>query len=341
MAYQTLDYLPDLTIAKRTVAINAPMQTLSANSGSWDVGFTVVRTDANALLSDTYKVSLVEGVSYYVSSSSYFDPFIVIVYDEDGNAIKTSEEATYGTDTANFFAPYTGFYYVSAGWDQGNFYTTVSLGIYADLNVANFAGNDTLTGSNVLAKAGNDHVTGTAGADFLRGEDGDDLLNGGDGFDDMHGNQGSDTLNGGGGGDWVVGGKGDDTLKGDDGDDVVLGNIGKDTLEGGLGVDWVRGGQDDDVLYGGSGNDWMSGDRGSDTITGGSGADTFNFFAGAGTDRVTDFSYNDGDRIHLELGTQYSAAQVGADIVITVTDGQMVLVGVQLSSLAGDWLVVS
>jgi hypothetical protein len=56
-------------------------------------------------------------------------------------------------------------------------------------------------------------------------------------------------------------------------------------------------------------------------------------------DRVTDFSLADGDRVQLDPGTQYAVHQVGADTVIDMTGGgQMVLVGVSLSSLTGNWI---
>jgi len=179
------------------------------------------------------------------------------------------------------------------------------------------------------------------GLDYLRGEEGNDKIFGGYGFDDLHGNMGNDTVSGGTGNDWVVGGKDQDNLAGEDGDDIVYGNLGEDTCDGGIGADLVRGGQGNDVLQGGAGADFVSGDLGDDTIAGGSGADTFNSFGAAGVDRVTDFNRAEGDRVRLDPGSTYTASQQGADTVIAVTGGaQVVLVGVQLSTLSGDWIVV-
>jgi Ca2+-binding RTX toxin-like protein len=179
------------------------------------------------------------------------------------------------------------------------------------------------------------------GMDYLRGEDGDDIIYGGFGFDDVHGNMGNDTVSGGQGGDWVVGGKDNDRLTGDDGDDIVYGNLGNDTCDGGTGADLVRGGQGDDLLAGGAGNDFLSGDLGEDTMSGGSGADIFNSFATAGTDRVTDFSRAEGDRVRLEPGSAWTVSQVGADTVVDITGGgRVVLVGVSMSTLTGDWIFV-
>jgi Ca2+-binding RTX toxin-like protein len=181
-----------------------------------------------------------------------------------------------------------------------------------------------------------------SGSSFLRGEDGDDTLVGGLSFDDMHGNAGDDVLRGGDGGDWVVGGKDQDLLYGENGDDIVYGNLGADTCDGGAGNDLMRGGQDNDSLNGGDGGDWISGDRGTDTLTGGAGADTFYTFVGAGLDRVTDFSRQQGDRIQLDANTAYTVTQVGADVLVDIGGGQgLLLVGVQQSSLTGDWLILT
>jgi Ca2+-binding RTX toxin-like protein len=227
--------------------------------------------------------------------------------------------------------------------------------VVLDATVRSFsagAGNDNVTGSVaddlLRGEAGADTLNGGGGADtveggdgpgYLRGNEGNDVVAGGDSFDDAHGNMGDDTVSGGGGDDWVVGGKDQDLLSGDGGNDIVYGNLGDDTGNGGDGADTVRGGQGDDVLNGGAGADWLAGDRGSDTISGGQGADTFHTWAEAGMDRVLDFNASEGDRVNLLSGSRYSLAQVGADTVIDVDGGaQMVLVGVQLSSLPQGWI---
>jgi Ca2+-binding RTX toxin-like protein len=197
------------------------------------------------------------------------------------------------------------------------------------------AGADTVYGN-----GGNDSIDGGAGRDYLRGDDGNDSILGGADFDDINGNRGNDTAYGGDGDDWVVGGQDQDLLFGDTGFDIVYGNLGNDTINGGIGNDWVRGGQGDDVVLGGDGNDWLWGDRGNDTVTGGAGADLYHSFSGAGIDRITDFSYAQGDRIILDDRTAYAVSQVGGDAVITIGGvDQVILVGVTASSLAGDAIV--
>ena len=207
-----------------------------------------------------------------------------------------------------------------------------------------FGGNDLLVGGGSLSTLfggdGNDTVqAGSAASSYLRGDSGDDSLSGGAGFDDINGNMGNDTAHGNAGDDWVVGGKDNDMLFGDAGSDIVWGNLGNDTLDGGDGNDQVRGGQGDDSVSGGAGDDYVSGDRGNDTITGGPGADLFHTSQDAGIDKVLDFNLSEGDRVMLDPGTTYSVSQVGADTVINMGAGnQMILVGVQLSTLTPGWI---
>ncbi|HEY3694322.1 calcium-binding protein [Phenylobacterium sp.] len=207
---------------------------------------------------------------------------------------------------------------------------------YADL-LRGYDGADTINGG-----GGGDLIDGGAGTSYLRGDDGNDTVTGDAAFDDINGNAGDDSASGGAGDDWVVGGKDQDRLAGDDGADIVYGNLGNDTCDGGAGADIVRGGQGDDIVTGGAGNDWLSGDKGSDTVTGGAGADIFHSFGDAGLDRVTNFNRAEGDRVQLDPGSTYTVAQSGADTVISITGGaQMVLAGVSMASLTGDWIFVA
>ncbi len=55
---------------------------------------------------------------------------------------------------------------------------------------------------------------------------------------------------------------------------------------------------------------------------------------------MLDFSVAQGDRVQLEPGTTYTMAQVGADTVITMSAGSVVLVGVSMSGLLGSSVFV-
>ena len=192
----------------------------------------------------------------------------------------------------------------------------------------------------VSAGAGSDTVVAGEQRDVLHGNVGNDSIAAGAGDDIAYGGQGNDVLQGNTGEDMLFGDKGADTVFGGQGADTIQGGQGDDYISGDLGDDIARGGQGDDVLFGRDGNDFLSGDLGSDTLTGGAGADTFHSFAGAGIDLVTDFNLAEGDRIVLESGTSYTVNQVGADVHIDMAgDGRLILAGVQLSSLTGDWIV--
>ena len=219
-------------------------------------------------------------------------------------------------------------------------------------NAIGGSGSDTLYGNaldnqlagnngadTMYAGAGADTLDGGSGTSYLRGEEGNDSIVGGTVFDDIQGNTGNDTERGGSGDDFVVGGKDDDVLFGDAGADLVYGNLGSDTCDGGDGADIVRGGQGDDIVIGGAGNDFVSGDLGNDTLTGGLGADSFHSFTGSGIDRVLDFNLAQGDRVQLDPGNTFSVAQVGDDTVVTLGGvDQVILVGVQMSTLTPGWI---
>jgi Ca2+-binding RTX toxin-like protein len=121
------------------------------------------------------------------------------------------------------------------------------------------------------------------------------------------GNDGDDVIAGNGGNDIIYGGKLNDRLDGNDGNDVVRGDSGNDVIFGGFGNDILRGGQGDDDLDGNEGNDFIAGDRGIDVLTGGLGADIFvlrsnDEFGVNGADVITDFNFDESDRIGLTDG---------------------------------------
>jgi Ca2+-binding RTX toxin-like protein len=244
-------------------------------------------------------------------------------------------------------ATQTAFSTILAGDDR------IGGGAGADL-IRTYAGNDVLSGGGgsdtLYGGDGDDFIyalyapgvtgAGVAGPSYLRGEAGNDVIQGGDAFDDINGNQGDDSIDGGAGGaDWLVGGQGNDLIVAHASGNILYGNLGNDTLSGGAGGEIVRGGQGDDSLSGGGGGDWISGDRGADTMSGGTGADIFHTFSGAGVDRVTDFNLAEGDRVQVDPGTTWTVNQVGADTVIDMGNGdQLILVGVQKTSLVGAWI---
>ncbi len=107
-----------------------------------------------------------------------------------------------------------------------------------------------------------------------------------------------------------------------DGDDQLIGSGGDNALYGGRG---------NDALSGGGGRDILSGDRGNDTMTGGAGQDIFVIEKRAGdADAVVDFKAGGVEKLaFVGFGEGFSfdflaIAQVGADTVIDLGDGQTV-----------------
>jgi serralysin len=206
------------------------------------------------------------------------------------------------------------------------------------------SGDDVLTGwigrgSSSASLPPADYMAAHSEVNFLRGEDGNDTLQGAWGHDDINGNTGNDVCYGGLGDDWVLGGQNNDRLFGNEDSDILNGNLGVDTCDGGPGADFVRGGQANDSLAGGTGDDWLSGDLGDDTISGGAGADTFHISLGAGFDRITDFSRNQGDRFLLDPGMTWTARQQGGEVILEFSGGGGAVFAGTLSDLDSGWIV--
>lgn len=148
--YTTLDYLPDLTKLQMVKAGSLSFKPHSVPSVGWDRVADVYGTNANALLHSVYKFTAVKGATYDLFSTSYFDPYLLRIFDLNGNTMVANDEKDDGADIylsaadANFaqdviynwVAPYSGTYFVEASWNQGNYYKYYSLSIYEDKDTA-------------------------------------------------------------------------------------------------------------------------------------------------------------------------------------------------------------
>ena len=82
-----------------------------------------------------------------------------------------------------------------------------------------------------------------------------------------------------------------------------------DTLTGSNGTDFIRAGGGDDIIFGGLGDDLIRGGNGSDLISGQGGADSFYWTVDQvdnDTDIITDYNFNEGDRVFLGDGIDYT-----------------------------------
>jgi len=197
--YTTLDYLPDLTQSEMSNSPQLSFLPYSVPSAGWDNKAEVYGLDANALLHHNYVFYAKEGATYDIVSTSYFDPYLLRIFDAQGNTIAANDEYDDGADILlsdgyysqdiiwNWAAPYTGTYYVSASWHQGSYYKFYDLSLFEDVDtikpVANLVLTGTMNGDSLTGGAGADQVFGLGGNDILQGGAGNDILDGGAGLD--------------------------------------------------------------------------------------------------------------------------------------------------------------
>jgi len=268
-------------------------------------------SDDYAILKDNFKFFATEGATYDIITTSFFDPFILTLFDNSGKLLANDEGGgLYGEDyISGYQATYTGYHYFNASWHQGNANANkfVATGVFEDV--------DTIPTKSTIptdpafdssrGTSGDDYLVGTAGPDFFSGLDGNDIIYGGDGNDRLSGWNGNDSVYGEGGDDELYGRNGNDILDGGVGQDSLRGHGGSDTLYGGDGNDILYGGlgltvddaDDGDFLFGGNGNDTLDGNEGNDSLYGENGDDVFiisdgndYLFGGEGTDTAQIFS---------------------------------------------------
>ena len=150
MSYETIDYLPDLKASEMNSARHLSFTPYSALN--WDNNASVFGSDDYALLHDTYSFNATAGATYDIFSTSYFDPYLLRVYDGYGNTIIANSEGDdpadieltdggyYSQDVIwDWVAPYSGTFYVAASWNQGDYYEFYSLNLYEDVDTVSVA----------------------------------------------------------------------------------------------------------------------------------------------------------------------------------------------------------
>ena len=105
------------------------------------------------------------------------------------------------------------------------------------------------------------------------------------------------------------------TLTGNAADNILTGNSGYNRLDGGAGGDILKGGLGNDRLFGGTGDDRLVGGGHKDIMKGGAGADSFVMNNTDGTDRISDFSIAQGDRLVLDDALWGNLAQTTAQVI--------------------------
>lgn len=101
----------------------------------------------------TFSWTAIKGATYDIGVSSFFDPKYLLVFDSAGREVATREdEGLYGADyVLNYVAPYSGTFYLTAGWDQGyaDEHKFVSVSVHEDRDTLgdDYADNISTVGS--------------------------------------------------------------------------------------------------------------------------------------------------------------------------------------------------
>lgn len=117
-------YLPSLTGPYQSHAIRlqfTPIVDPVSTALGWDNQARYSTSAQYAILNDLFVVTLKAGATYDLFSSSFFDPFILLLYNSSGKVVAIdTNQGTYGSDMIfHFVSPVTADYYISASWDQG------------------------------------------------------------------------------------------------------------------------------------------------------------------------------------------------------------------------------
>jgi serralysin len=183
--YETLPYLPLLSTADMAEADHLRFSPRGAGD-EYENQATYASTAPGEENFPVFSFTAVAGALYSVTSESWFDPYNLVLYDEDGYPIAEDDGwGPAGQDGLSFIAPYSGTYYVDASWQQAGFpNSAVRLAILEDLDTIPLAvGHGTANDDDITGTSGNDALYGHGGRDLLEGKGGNDLLDGGAGID--------------------------------------------------------------------------------------------------------------------------------------------------------------
>ena len=227
--------------------------------------------------------------------------------------------------------------------------------IFSGATIDALGGNDTITNyaENVTINAGegNDSIYNDYGGENIS-------INGGAGNDSIHNYGSNSTITAGLGNDYIYNSGSNVTLNGGEGADTIENEGSNSFIDGGAGDDSINNSGDNAIIDAGVGNDLISNNNYRTSINGGTGNDSISnngekstVEGGAGDDSIynsaTNFVYvyrtGDGNDLiegfdensYLQIvdGT-YSTAVSGSDIIVTVGEGNITILGAaELSTL--------
>jgi Ca2+-binding RTX toxin-like protein len=191
MTYFTYD-LPGLTPAAMSSAIALKFGPYNPSSGiesRFETYAIYATAENNATAHENFYWYGRAGATYEIVSSSFFDPFLLEIFDNAGKVIAIDDGTVgYGYDHAIFVAPYTGIYYANASWDQGSasLNKAVAIGVWQDVDtIKRLIVNGSEASDRINGALADENFYGFAGNDVVSGGGGSDYFDGGDGLDTM------------------------------------------------------------------------------------------------------------------------------------------------------------
>lgn len=187
-----LDIYDDLDAHERAVAqqLNFSLYAPQGDAFGYDNAAFYTIDYVGVEAHSVFSFHATEGAVYSISSAGYVDPDGLLVFDDDGYAIADDDSFGYaGTDHTLFVAPYSGIYYVDAGWVAHTYpaHQAATLTILEDRSTLALAVIKGTNRADVMdGTVDDDDLYGYAGADSLFGGYGDDYLDGGAGIDSAY-----------------------------------------------------------------------------------------------------------------------------------------------------------
>lgn len=131
------DYFPRLSEAAKSGATRLNFSQLDPDpiysATGWD---NHAHYGSSSYGSSVFAVELTAYAQYDIYSHSFFDPYLLKLYDSTGKVVAIdSGGAWYGADVIHNFVPQsTGTYYIDASWHRGSYHKYASVSIYEDLD---------------------------------------------------------------------------------------------------------------------------------------------------------------------------------------------------------------